>query len=472
MRTFLFTRARVSGALLTAAALLFLVSAALAIPPANDYFANATTVTTLPFNDNVNMTEATTEFGEYIYCDYSNQTVWYRFTPASDIWLHVGMSFPFAMPSVTIWKDNGGGLQGLNFITCSDPSGANLFAKAGSTYYFEAKAPCCYVFGNLGISIIQTQAPQPVCDFNFYPSDPSVYDRVQFYDNSYDPGGQGIQSRMWDFGDDNNNSSAPGDTIGGPSHQYGLDGDYLVTLKITTTDGRTATASHTVSVRTHDVAITQFKVPQSASGGQTRQVVVGVRNNLYPENVTVLLEVSAPGSYQNFMPVGALQQYVPVRSSNRTTDFSFNYTFTSADAAVGKVVFRATATLMGARDALSADNVAVSLPTKVSKAGASEAGPSDLPEGAESLALLRVTPNPARVGVDLMIRLSLPSGADAAKLQLIDLGGRVVAEQEVGALGAGAHDARLEGNGKLSPGVYWVRLSQGGQAMTKRIVLR
>jgi hypothetical protein len=65
--------------------------------------------------------------------------------------------------------------------------------------------------------------------------------------------------------------------------------------------------------------------------------------------------------------VGTLSQSVPVRPANRVTDFSFNYTFTAEDARVGKVTFRATASIVGARDALSADNEAVSMPTKVSQ---------------------------------------------------------------------------------------------------------
>lgn len=474
MHSSLSMRSRVFVAVLTGAALLLGVSAALALPPANDYFASAASVGALPFNNSVDMTEATVENGEYIYCDYTYQTVWYRFSPASDTWIHAQVSFPYYTPSFSIWKDTGSGLQGLNFITCSDYSGASLFVKAGSTYYFQAKAPCCFVTGNLGMSITQIQPPQPVCDFNFSPNDPSTFDRVYFYDNSYDPGGQGIQTRVWNYGDDSNNTSTPGDTTGGPTHQYGMDGDYLVTLKVTTYDGRTASTSHTVSVRTHDVAITQFKVPQSASAGQTRQVVVGIRNSRYAENVTVLLEVSQPGNYQNYAPVGALLQFVPVRSSNRTTDFAFNYTFTPADAAIGKVVFRATASLMGGRDALSADNVALSLPTKVAKAGATDMGPSDLelPEAGLGFALLGVRPNPAQVGVDLAVRLSLPQGESAAKLQLVDLAGRVVVERDLGALGVGTHDVRLDGNHSLSPGVYWVRLTQGGQSLTRRVVLR
>jgi len=58
---------------------------------------------------------------------------------------------------------------------------------------------------------------------------------------------------------------------------------------------------------------------------------------------------------------------VPVRSANRTTDFNFSYTFTSADAQVGKVTFKAVANIFGARDALPADNEAIATPIKVSR---------------------------------------------------------------------------------------------------------
>jgi len=64
--------------------------------------------------------------------------------------------------------------------------------------------------------------------------------------------------------------------------------------------------------------------------------------------------------------IGSLRQVVPVRGGNRTTVFAFSYTFTSADAALGKVTFKAVANLQNARDALPADNEAISPPTKVS----------------------------------------------------------------------------------------------------------
>ena len=85
---------------------------------------------------------------------------------------------------------------------------------------------------------------------------------------------------------------------------------------------------------------------------------------VYPETIEVQLFKSVPGGYQQ---VGSLTQSVPVHPSNRTTDFSFSYTFTDADAQVGKVTFRAVATVLGVRDALPADNEAIAPPTKVSR---------------------------------------------------------------------------------------------------------
>ena len=101
-------------------------------------------------------------------------------------------------------------------------------------------------------------------------------------------------------------------------------------------------------------------MPQSAAAGQTRSITVGVANSRYPESVQVQL-------YRNDAVVGTLTQQVPVRGANRTTPFSFNYTFTSDDAALGKVTFKAVATISGARDALPSDNTAIALPTKVTR---------------------------------------------------------------------------------------------------------
>jgi len=80
---------------------------------------------------------------------------------------------------------------------------------------------------------------------------------------------------------------------------------------------RTASITRTLSVRTHDVGITTFSVPQTAQPDQSKTPTVGVANGRYPERVTVQLLKSVAGS--GFQPVGQLTQSVPARGRNRTT---------------------------------------------------------------------------------------------------------------------------------------------------------
>jgi len=167
-----------------------------------------------------------------------------------------------------------------------------------------------------------------------------------------------FQSQAWEFGD------GAASTDWSPTHRYATDGDYTVQLTVTTLDGRTASTSQVVHVKTHDVAIIKLLAPQAAKAGQTRQIVVGINSKRYPETVEVRLSKSVPGGFQE---IGYLTQYVPVRPGNRTTDFNFSYTFTNDDASIGKVTFKAVATIRDARDALPADNEAIASPTKVTR---------------------------------------------------------------------------------------------------------
>ena len=86
------------------------------------------------------------------------------------------------------------------------------------------------------------------------------------------------------------------------------------------------------------------------------------------------------------------------------------------------------------------------------------------------LSLEGLRPNPAVE--ELSASFTLPSSAPA-RLALLDVGGRVVIEREVGAMGAGRHLLRL-GHGHLVPsGIYWLNLSQGGQTRIARgVVIR
>jgi PKD repeat protein len=325
--------------------------------PDNDDFGNAARISALPFSDTVDISGATRQTGEpTAICGNPAGTVWYAFTPAET-------GSITAAPSGVTWPlvaaYTGSSLADLREVGCRAYWGRLTFrATAGQTYYFQVGS----LYGGGGpLRFDLDVAPEPQAAFGFYPSDPSTYDTVQFYDQSYDPGEVGIASQAWDFGD---GGTATGSS---PSHRFAADGDYTVRLTVTTSDGRTASTSQIVPVRTHDVAITKILAPESANAGQTRQISAEVKNTRYPETVRVEFFKSDPTSWNGFRQIGSLTQSVPVRPANRTTSFAIIYTFTGADAAVGKVTFKAIATLEGARDALPADNEAISSPTKVSR---------------------------------------------------------------------------------------------------------
>jgi hypothetical protein len=89
----------------------------------------------------------------------------------------------------------------------------------------------------------------------------------------------------------------------------------------------------------------------------------------------------------------------------------------------------------------------------------------DVPEVAR-FALRGMTPNPAPTGAGL-IRFSL-ADASPARLELMDVSGRQVFSREVGNLGPGEHVVRASGARSLVPGIYLVRLTQGGHTLTAK----
>jgi len=324
-------------------------------PPSNDNWVNAKLISTLAFDDDVDTEAATQEEREpspSCGYPYSLGTIWYAFTPQETrlVSAYVSGAWESLLAVYT-----GNSVPTLTEIGCRRYGELLTFrANAGTTYYFQVAR----FGGGPWLHFHLEVTPPPVASFYFWPSDPTVFDTVQFSDNSYDPGQVGIQSRSWNLGD--------GTTATGccPSHKYGADGDYTVNLAVTTPDGRAASTHQVVHVKTHDVAIVRLGAPQAASAGQTRHIYVDINSNRYEENVQVQLFKSVPGGSQL---VGTLNMLVPVRKSNRTTQFDFSYTFTNDDARTGKVTFRAVAIIMDARDALPADNEAVASPTKVNR---------------------------------------------------------------------------------------------------------
>ena len=326
-------------------------------PPPNDNFADATSIPAPPFDVTVDLTAASLEPGEPTPSCASGpltSTAWYRFTPTQTGSISAS-AFGFGFSSV-VSAYTGTSVASLTQVGCGAFGNRATFrAVANTTYYFQVGG----LFGQTGsLEFRLDVTPPPFANFFFFPFDPSVFDVVQFVDQSFDPGGVGFAPQAWTFGDGTTG------TGGNPTHHYAADGDYTVQLTVTTLDGRTATATQTVHVRTHDVAITRFSVPNAASSGQTRRIVVSVNSKRYDETVQVQLSKSVPGGVQQF---GSLTQFVPMNPRNGTTEFAFSYTFTADDAQIGKVTFSASAQIVGARDALPADNQAIAPPTKVSR---------------------------------------------------------------------------------------------------------
>lgn len=312
-------------------------------PPANDNFADATPVGGLPFSATVDLRSATTEAAEPTpSCVGLQRTVWFSFTATSVESLRATVDDSGA--GVAVYT--GTSLGNLSEVGCNYARApAFLRTQPDTTYYFQVGAWCC---GARPTTFRLVTVPNPVASFTYGPGDPSIYDTVQFNDTSSDPAGGTISSQVWSFGD--------GGTATGccPTHRYAADGDYTVGLTVTTTDGRSASASRVVRVRTHDVSIAQFGVPSTARVGQAITVTVYVRNTHYPENVRVdLFRSTSQGEQQ----IAWLTQSVPVRPpGGNATKFTFSYTVTEADRAAGTVNFRATATLLNYRDARPSDN--------------------------------------------------------------------------------------------------------------------
>jgi PKD repeat protein len=326
-------------------------------PPANDNFANATAITALPFSATADTSGATLEANENaIGCAGSSSTgsVWYRFTATKSIF-HILQVSQFVPSSAAIYQ--GTSLGNLTVLRCeSFTSQISFLATAGTTYYIQFST----LFGQQGqLPFTLDVAPPPFANIFLSPGDPSSFDTIQFFSDAFDPAGAFPLTISWNFGD--------GTTATGccPVHRYAIDGDYLVKLTVTTTDGRTASPTRTVSVRTHDVALTKLAAPTSGQVGKTVRIIASVLNKRSPENVTVELQKSDPTVFGGFVTVGTLTQFSP--GGNKTQSFTFNYTFTPSDAAIGKVTFRAIATINNARDALIADNTLIAPPTAVKR---------------------------------------------------------------------------------------------------------
>jgi hypothetical protein len=321
-------------------------------PPSsgNDNFADAIRADSIPFSATANFDSASREPFEPVVCFFQPRTVWYRFTPTETRPVSVSLQAPF-FDGLQVYQ--GTSLDNLSFVGCTSSFGGptTFTAVAGQTYYFQVSSD----FPGTATFFLQPPPP-PQANFGTFPFDPSMFDVVQFQDFSFDPAGIGFEPPHWSFGDGTSGSGFF------PTHRYAADGDYVVELTVTTHDGRSASTSRTLQVRTRDVAIIRFQTPNTGMTGKTSRITVDIRSNRYPETVQVQLLKSVPGGFDL---VATSIQTLPTR--DRLTSVAFSYTFAPEDALIGKVTFKAVVSLLSGRDALPADNEAIGPPTKVNR---------------------------------------------------------------------------------------------------------
>lgn len=318
--------------------------------PDNDNFANAILLDgSLPVGVYIDNTGATFEADEpYLDClgEYPAKTVWYSYIPSEDTRISA-----FADGGlVAVYKGNS--LTTIEKVGYQSGCDLNTFqAQVGTTYYFQLSS-WYESEGSIGLWLDFT--PDPQVDIEVSPEYPNLVDEmVSFQAYVEDPAGVYQESYVWSLWDGTTRTSIYGDLQ--LYRPFTEDGDYPLSVTVTTLDGRTATASTVVEVRTRDIGITKINTSQIARAYQTKEIAVELTNRSpYPCDVMLVLNKGVPGGSE-FVDVFSIQ--VPA-GAKRPTLVKFEYTFTSADAAIGKVTFAVEANIIYGRDALPADNVA------------------------------------------------------------------------------------------------------------------
>jgi len=90
------------------------------------------------------------------------------------------------------------------------------------------------------------------------------------------------------------------------------------------------------------------------------------------------------------------------------------------------------------------------------------------PVSGPALAIERVVPNPVSSGRGVNVSFTLPA-PQAATLEVVDASGRRISSHPVAAASAGSHLAKLAVGERLAPGIYWVRVVQGGRSAASKV---
>jgi hypothetical protein len=160
-----------------------------AAAPADDDFANATPISTVPYSTTVDNTGATLEPGEPQTCGTPiDNTVWFKFTPAVTGGVSIDTLGSFGSVGLTgnytggaVYRADGAGFAGLTLVGCITGStnyATTLLVHANTTYYIQVGG----IYGQTGVIDLNIAAiPPPAFDDR---SSPTVIPNVSYRDEA------------------------------------------------------------------------------------------------------------------------------------------------------------------------------------------------------------------------------------------------------------------------------------------------
>ncbi|MFD4675171.1 PKD domain-containing protein [Lentzea sp. NPDC058450] len=300
-----------------------------AAPEPNDAQASATAVQ-VPSTQQPDLTLATAEPGEAPpTCDTTaTRSVWYRYTPTQAKVVEV---------SGTVISVHRAGETAE--LACAQRYSRALFPAAANETYLIRAATSETVTDRVQVQF--RTAPAITASLSTWPDRPTVLSDTTLGVWAGDLNSLPLASATIDLGDGTVLRADSGRVV----HRFTRDGDYRVTTTATVADGRTATNTRTLQVRTRDVSVAALTVPASARAGQTKPIKVSIANTRTDEDVTVTLyRVGANGQQER--TIGSLTQRVAA-SAQGWTEFPFAYSYREEDATAGQVTFRVRAEVSG-----------------------------------------------------------------------------------------------------------------------------
>jgi hypothetical protein len=160
-RTFLVAVAALS--LFVSSLFAFAPAPASAAAPSNDDFNSATEITSLPFSQTIDPSEATTAIDDPYGCSNNYRTVWYRLTPTAPARIVLSTTdYPYAT-AMSAWTGARGTLSQVacNMMTYPPASFTSFNAVAGQTYYIMLSGTYWYpepTSFNLTVSTVEPVA--------------------------------------------------------------------------------------------------------------------------------------------------------------------------------------------------------------------------------------------------------------------------------------------------------------------------